>query len=510
MASAGFSNPFRVLWAVLPACVLFVGHAALYGSWVVDDAGISYAYARNLAEGHGWVAQSGQLPIEGFSNALWVLLLAATHLVGLFDPVWAPKILSGLLVLLTFYLLAASWLDDERRRTLSAGLALATTAVATPFVVWCVSGLENALSTCLVGALVAISLKPSRQGRWEAREASAVGLVCFLLFLTRPDGILYLGVPPLLMGLWNREDVRKATGALAASFFLPWMLWTSFRLAYFGDVFPNTYYAKRGPGWQEVGKLLERLGTWGGGLVFLAAVTALGIGGIVLAVRLGRRLQRLRSLSPALTVLAAYFLTAYVAFEALPTDWMPEYRFGTALFLLGPFLVLEILTAWRPKLAPVGAAALLLVSISYSARHSPDFRRAPTVPFDDVRNLSLALDGYADDLGIKRATVLLPDIGGSLWEDRFEVIDLAGLTDRTIGRTLRSDREAFLGYVRERRPDLVWVHGHWRELTRFEDVPWFTEQYVAVPPEILERALGVLWVRQVVGKGKMTGAPETL
>src|SRR5215468_4863974 len=73
------------LLAVLGPLALYVGHGALFGGWLIDDAGISFAYARNLAEGHGLVSQPGAPPVEGFSNPAWTLLLAALQAVGLFD-----------------------------------------------------------------------------------------------------------------------------------------------------------------------------------------------------------------------------------------------------------------------------------------------------------------------------------------------------------------------------------------------------------------------------------------
>ncbi len=66
----------------------------MFGAWQIDDAGISFAYARNLALGHGLVAQPGVIPVEGYSNPLWVFLLAAFSVVRLFDPLWTPKLLS--------------------------------------------------------------------------------------------------------------------------------------------------------------------------------------------------------------------------------------------------------------------------------------------------------------------------------------------------------------------------------------------------------------------------------
>jgi hypothetical protein len=39
--------------------VLFGLHALAYGRWIVDDAGITYAYARSLTTGAGPVLQPG-------------------------------------------------------------------------------------------------------------------------------------------------------------------------------------------------------------------------------------------------------------------------------------------------------------------------------------------------------------------------------------------------------------------------------------------------------------------
>ena len=52
------------MFAAIPISV-FVLHATVFGTWIADDAGISFAYARNLAAGHGLVSQPGVTPVEG-------------------------------------------------------------------------------------------------------------------------------------------------------------------------------------------------------------------------------------------------------------------------------------------------------------------------------------------------------------------------------------------------------------------------------------------------------------
>ena len=91
----------------------------------------------------------------------------------------------------------------------------------------------------------------ARIGRWihggqaartaGMRRLALAGLVFALASLTRPDGVLFAAV----CGAWllAGRDVRGAL-AFAAGFAALWLPATIWRIAYYGDVFPNTYYAK--------------------------------------------------------------------------------------------------------------------------------------------------------------------------------------------------------------------------------------------------------------------------
>ncbi len=64
-------------------------HAVAYGRWIVDDAGITFAYARSVTSGAGPVLQSGAPLVEGYSNPAWLAVLAIGRALGLFDRgVW--------------------------------------------------------------------------------------------------------------------------------------------------------------------------------------------------------------------------------------------------------------------------------------------------------------------------------------------------------------------------------------------------------------------------------------
>src|SRR5206468_5817414 len=100
------------LVAILAAALLAQLWASL-GS-TQDDAFISYRYARNLAEGNGLVYNSGER-VEGYTNFLWTVLLAALTAAGA-DPVRiAPVLGAAALAALTLVLAL-----DTRRRSAPA------------------------------------------------------------------------------------------------------------------------------------------------------------------------------------------------------------------------------------------------------------------------------------------------------------------------------------------------------------------------------------------------------
>ena len=72
--------PSTLLLAAL-LLVLLTHVAAL---WTVhEDAFISFRYARHFAEGHGLRWNVDEAPVEGYTNFLWVVMMAAARRAGL-------------------------------------------------------------------------------------------------------------------------------------------------------------------------------------------------------------------------------------------------------------------------------------------------------------------------------------------------------------------------------------------------------------------------------------------
>jgi hypothetical protein len=91
----------HVLLLLILAGVL--AHHVVFWNWFIEDAAISFAYARNLASGEGLVPFPGGERVEGYSNPTWVLLNVLPHLVGI-DVFRFAKVVQLLLALSTTWL----------------------------------------------------------------------------------------------------------------------------------------------------------------------------------------------------------------------------------------------------------------------------------------------------------------------------------------------------------------------------------------------------------------------
>lgn len=480
--------------------LLYLLHACLFGGWIVDDAGISFAYARNLAAGHGLVAQPGIPPVEGYSNFLWVMLTAVFLPLGLFDPMLTPKLLGVVLTGGLFLGFQAALRRLDPAGGAVAFVALALTALNTSFTVWTVSGLENPLYAALIGLLFWLLVR-ERTGGPRPGLSAVAGAVAAGIALTRPDGVLYAALYPLLTwGAEARGGRPWRTGAaagriarFAAVFLVLFGAFLAFRLAYFGDLQPNTYHAKSAPMTAVVrdllllkpsllGRLREPLesaaGEVGGPLVALLAMA----GTVFLAVR--------RRLGWPHAALLGFAGCAGLIYILLPGDWMREYRFATPFYpffyagagLLAVSVARELmpLPERRKVAGRLLAVAALGLAVALFLPRSRAYAADPALSFFLVEeNNGRRFNRFADALGLREGSFLVPDIGGVLWSSRLRIYDLAGLTDRTVARTLKKDPGAFYEYVfGVARPTFILAHGPWAYTAALNRDPRFARDYL--------------------------------
>ena len=167
---------------LLAGLVIFALGQILLRHFTIDDAWISFRYARHWAEGLGPVYNPTGAPVEGYTDFLWVAVLALLHRVGLPVPETA-KVLGGLLGAGTIVLL---WRLPRafglHHRLPAAALFIGLSGLMATA---CAQGLETALLIFLMALLATVL-----PGEAETRAAWRSALVLLALALTRPDGLL--------------------------------------------------------------------------------------------------------------------------------------------------------------------------------------------------------------------------------------------------------------------------------------------------------------------------------
>jgi len=252
MESAAPAHIRRHAFLILVAA--FFGYACLFiyrSSFVVngeryfslfDDAMISMRYARNLAHGYGLVWNPGGTRVEGFTNPLWVLYMAAIHLLPLPPSKTSAVVQATAAVLLTVNLVfvrAIALEATDRCEPIALGGA-ALTALYLPLNNWALQGMEVSALVAIVSACVWLALRSMRDGRFRAAPYVLLGAST----LIRADMVVPLGALAAYFAATDARHRRRHIAWASAALVLFIGLQTALRLWYFGDVLPNTYYLK--------------------------------------------------------------------------------------------------------------------------------------------------------------------------------------------------------------------------------------------------------------------------
>jgi len=277
------------------------------GLCIQEDTFISFRYARNLVDGHGLLFNPGELPVEGYTNFLWTVMIAGAMKLGL-DPVSFVRFmgmgLSLILVVAVFFLARREFRlsAEQTKRSMSspadavssshwlqwpAGLLAAGVLAVSPSVAAeSVQGLETICFTLLV--TLAVGWQAEARRREAAREPGASqgyfggAFLLGLAALTRPEGVLVAGLVTLAGIAWRRQRggpwltvLEFTSGLFFVAIFLPYWFW---RFSYYGYPFPNTFYAKTGGGLEAALRGMRYLGSFLAANPGLTLLTLLAVG----------------------------------------------------------------------------------------------------------------------------------------------------------------------------------------------------------------------------------------
>lgn len=250
-----------VLGLVLGSLVLVLFVTNVREHWFLgDDAYICFRYAENLIQGHGLVYNPGER-VEGYTTFAWVLLMAGVMRLGLAPETWANVlgVASGVAVLALLVVAA------RRRGWRGIWPWVAPVALASnrTFAAWCTGGLATQFFALLVtgGAILFAFERRRYLGAWKehgaaASRVAAPSAVLFALAqLTRPEAVLYASVAGAFLALdaLRGRLAFRAVGRWAVTFAALPVMHLAFRIQYYGQPLPNTFYAKVSGLWLDQG-----------------------------------------------------------------------------------------------------------------------------------------------------------------------------------------------------------------------------------------------------------------
>lgn len=423
-------------------------HQWWYGT-LAEDAYISLRYSAQLLAGNGLVFNPGE-PVEGYSNFLWVLLVAAGGLVwdNLVDVARALGVLSALAAVALTAVLTRRVSGDAWAGVAAAALAAASGPVAA----YGPSALETPLfAALLVGLLYAV----------HADRPVVAGSVLAAATMTRPDG----AVIGLVLVSWLLVCRRwRLTGVLVAAAAVPGVVWTVWRVAYYGHLLPNPIAAKSG---MDVGWQVQS------GVAYLAGFVGAAWPLLLLAAA-GTVLAAARPAVPGVRAVAGLLVALCVVYGGFFVyaggDWMPAYRFYAPVVpLLAVLAGLGVAALRGAGARGVGAAvvgAVCALSVWTSATHPQMIDR---IRLWETQVVELANIGAWLNRTLPEGTVVGAFANGALSYHAADLVmvDLLGLTDEHIAREGDRDPFGFVGHaasdwayvVEQRRPAVIHDYG---------------------------------------------------
>ena len=453
-------------------------------SWYIDDSAISLAYARNLCRGIGLVAQIGDSPVEGFSNPLWVLSEALVMQLSGWHSLSIPRVLSCVLFVILISHIFLRYRGNIRAICIWQ-FALLLSVLQPAISIWSMSGLENGLLLFLVFELL-MQLMAKDGG-----NPFAISCIAAALALTRPDAALFAFSYPLCFSLRSERPFKiyiKNIAVSLSSVVIVYGGYLLFRMMYFGDLVPNTFFAKSLPTVFSIKELLT-LGYDVRERLMSALFASFGMASawlcIGLCVCIWIYRERVPSWFKKHIPLFVVFALATTTYAYLPNDWAPCFRFATAAFASAYVIIAHAVISqgcWHL----ISVTILLLVSIPnffVGVRHFVDNE---PIAIAHVQERGSYFNRWGKYLGIDRPLVMTADAGGILWDEKVRLLDLGMLCDSTIAKCLGEssvvrDRKRFYDYVfEEKKPDFIATRAYHSYLPDLDKDPRFRRDYVAI------------------------------
>ncbi|EMJ96128.1 hypothetical protein [Leptospira alstonii] len=263
----------RIVYFAFTLLLILFGVISAYRMrWMADDAFISLRYAKNFADGKGLVFNEGEF-VEGYTNFLWTALLIPFHLFDRIDPVDANYFF-GILSFLGTCIYLILFRKKFAKTEFPVPFALSCFVLLHHNRVFATGGLETSLHgfIFLTASYHLIDFKAAdfdpvkrKFSDWFSTDRSAnfrehykpfAGVfLSSLSCLNRPDGILFHILAGIYLTLKFFQEAKscgarstffKTSFGILCAIYLSPALFYIWKLEYYGNLLPNTFYAKSG------------------------------------------------------------------------------------------------------------------------------------------------------------------------------------------------------------------------------------------------------------------------
>jgi len=231
---------FGILAGLAVVLALWVAFWRLnaFSFFVYDDTFIVLRYAKNFLE-HGQLAWNLGEAVEGYTNPLHLGLITILGGCGV-DLLAAARAINAAAYAA---FAAVLFLSLRKRSGFSAAILIAGLSLANPaMIAWVWGGMEVPLSVFLLAVPQALMMRAILDPPQRTRENAILTAIFFgLAFWNRPDNALYAVPAALMWFLWKERKNTQLFGGIFAGMVAAH---TVIRLIFYGDVVPNTFYAK--------------------------------------------------------------------------------------------------------------------------------------------------------------------------------------------------------------------------------------------------------------------------
>lgn len=229
-------------------CGVIIVFLVLLPPFIIDDTFVYFTYARNFAEGRFFAYDVRNIPSEGFTSMLYMLLLVPFEFLkvnlSFVGIAFNAIALAFSIALITWLLRVTNFLKEHFATLFALILALFLVAdqnIKKPIA----AGFETMIGLlCIVVVVITITLaiNPNNGYANKKRAVTFFYIFAFAAHTVRPEYIMMLGVGGFLL-LWRytgrRELILK--GIIFIIFFAAFYL---LKFAIFSDIFPTGFYRK--------------------------------------------------------------------------------------------------------------------------------------------------------------------------------------------------------------------------------------------------------------------------